>query len=131
MTNFDNLFYAILVVFQSVTLEGWSSIMVQIQQVSSFWSFIFFLPIIFIGSFFLLNLTLAVINSKFNDAHKEKSKEKGMHKSKLRKKQMEKAIQKESKTTENNFRRYFIAKRVAKRMVETLRKRQDERKGKS
>ena len=27
------------------------------------------MPLIFIGAFFLLNLTLAVINSKFNDEH--------------------------------------------------------------
>lgn len=31
----------------------------------------FFLPLVYIGSFFLLNLTLAVINAKFTEAHKE------------------------------------------------------------
>jgi hypothetical protein len=29
------------------------------------------LPLVFIGAFFLLNLTLAVINSEFTKAHKE------------------------------------------------------------
>ena len=33
--------------------------------------FIYFLPLVFIGAFFLLNLTLAVINSKFTEAHHE------------------------------------------------------------
>lgn len=33
--------------------------------------FIYFVPLVFIGAFFLLNLTLAVINSKFTEAHKE------------------------------------------------------------
>jgi len=29
--NFDNILYSLLVVFQSVTLEGWSGIMVSVQ----------------------------------------------------------------------------------------------------
>lgn len=32
--------------------------------------FLFFIPLVFIGAYFLLNLTLAVINYKFNEAHK-------------------------------------------------------------
>lgn len=31
----------------------------------------YFVPIVFCGSFFLLNLTLAVINSKFTEAHND------------------------------------------------------------
>jgi len=31
--------------------------------------FIFFVPLVFMGAFFMLNLTLAVINSKFTEAH--------------------------------------------------------------
>jgi hypothetical protein len=33
-------------------------------------SFVLFLPIVFLGAFFLLNLTLAVINSSFGATHK-------------------------------------------------------------
>jgi len=33
-------------------------------------SFILFLPVVFIGAFFLVNLTLAVINSSFGVTHK-------------------------------------------------------------
>jgi len=39
------------------------------------WVIAYFIPIIFIGSWFLLNLTLAVIKIKFSENHK-KSKEK-------------------------------------------------------
>ena len=35
---------------------------------------IFFVPLVIIGAFFLLNLTLAVIKSKFTDAHTKKKK---------------------------------------------------------
>ena len=73
VTNFDNILYALLAVFQSVTLEGWSSIMVDVQKCFSAYIFLFFVPLVFIGAFFLLNLTLAVINAKFNQAHKEHS----------------------------------------------------------
>lgn len=46
--------------------------MVMIQQTySQVGSVLYFVPIVFIGSFFLLNLTLAVINSKFTEAHNE------------------------------------------------------------
>lgn len=34
-------------------------------------SFLLFLPIVFIGAFFLVNLTLAVINSSFSTKSKE------------------------------------------------------------
>lgn len=29
-TNFDNIFYAFLQIFQTVTLEGWTSTMIQV-----------------------------------------------------------------------------------------------------
>ena len=35
VTNFDTIFYALLLVFQSVTLEGWSDIMVIMEQILS------------------------------------------------------------------------------------------------
>lgn len=71
VTNFDNVFYSLLVVFQSVTLEGWSDIQKDMQKAYTYNIWIYFVPLVFIGAFFLLNLTLAVINSKFTEAHKE------------------------------------------------------------
>ncbi len=46
------------------------------------WIIIYFVPIIFIGAFFLLNLTLAVIKSKFTEemAKKKEDKAKGLTK---------------------------------------------------
>ena len=64
VVTFDNIFSSLLVIFQSVTLEGWSVIMIMVQKGFNYFSFLFFIPLIFIGSFFLLNLTLVVINSK-------------------------------------------------------------------
>jgi Ion transport protein len=70
-TNFDNIFYSILMVFVCVTLEGWSDIQRMIQQGMTNVMFLYFVPLVFIGAFFLLNLTMAVINSKFTEAHKD------------------------------------------------------------
>lgn len=41
------------------------------QNAYTYLIFMYFLPLVFIGAFFLLNLTLAVINSKFTEAHHE------------------------------------------------------------
>lgn len=70
-TNFDNFMYSMLAVFQTVTLEGWSETQRMLQKAYSFYVFFFFIPLVFMGAFFLLNLTLAVINSKFTEAHHE------------------------------------------------------------
>lgn len=79
VTNFDNIFWALLAIFQCVTLEGWSDMMVLYQKVYTYYVFLFFVPLVFIGAFFLLNLTLAVINTSFNAAQdriKQSKKEK-------------------------------------------------------
>ncbi len=56
-----------------MTLEGWSVIMIMVQKSYTFLAFFFFIPLVFIGAFFLLNLTLAVIKSKFSKEHEEKA----------------------------------------------------------
>lgn len=70
-TNFDNVCYSFLAVFQSVTLEGWSEIQAMVQITYAHYAWAYFLPLVFLGAFFLLNLTLAVINSKFTEAHNQ------------------------------------------------------------
>lgn len=40
------------------------------------WVVVYFVPVIFIGAFFLLNLTLAVINSNFSEQHEKNAKQK-------------------------------------------------------
>ncbi|CAI2366067.1 unnamed protein product [Moneuplotes crassus] len=76
ITNFDNIFYSFLVIFQCVTLEGWSTVMVMLQKSFNNLAFLFFVPLVFIGAFFLLNLTLAVIKSKFTEEHNSRKKDK-------------------------------------------------------
>lgn len=75
-TNFDNIFYAFLLIFQTVTLEGWTEIMIYLEAAMGTWVIIYFIPIVFIGGFFLLNLTLAVIKSKFTEEHQKNAEKK-------------------------------------------------------
>ena len=72
ITNFDNILYSFLMVFQSVTTEGWTQIMIILQQTFSPLVAIYFIFLIFMGAFFLLNLTLAVIKAEFTAQSHEK-----------------------------------------------------------
>jgi len=52
-------------VFITVTLESWSSLMIKIKDVYSYYSIIYFMILVLLGGFFLVNLTLAVITIHF------------------------------------------------------------------
>ena len=67
-TNYDNILYGFIVTFQNITLEGWSDTMRYFRMTRDMNALIiifFFCACVFIGAFFLLNLTLAVINTAF------------------------------------------------------------------
>ncbi|CAF3877318.1 unnamed protein product [Rotaria magnacalcarata] len=63
--SFDNIFSAWLAIFQIITCEGWVTIMYYVQDAHSFWDWIYFVSLIVIGSFFMMNLCLAVISAQF------------------------------------------------------------------
>lgn len=71
VTNYDNIFWAFMNTFQNITLEGWSDTMKYYEMTSGLLIIVFFISSVFIGAFFLLNLTLAVINSSFNRMNSE------------------------------------------------------------
>ena len=62
ITTFDDILSAIITIFQVITLEGWSYIMYNHMDSNMFlFSVFYFLSLITLGSFFVLNLILAVI----------------------------------------------------------------------
>ncbi|XP_036004092.1 voltage-dependent T-type calcium channel subunit alpha-1I isoform X4 [Fundulus heteroclitus] len=65
--NFDNIVYAWIVIFQVITLEGWVEIMYYVMDAHSFYNFIYFILLIIIGSFFMINLCLVVIATQFSE----------------------------------------------------------------
>ncbi|GFS86640.1 voltage-dependent calcium channel type D subunit alpha-1 [Nephila pilipes] len=86
ITNFDNFGLAMLTVFQCVTNEGWTNVLYNINDsVGNEWPWIYFISLIIIGSFFVLNLVLGVLSGEFSK-EREKAKARGdFHK--LREKQ--------------------------------------------
>nr|XP_026690675.1 voltage-dependent T-type calcium channel subunit alpha-1G isoform X3 [Ciona intestinalis] len=65
--NFDNIMYAWVAIFQVISLEGWVDIMYYLMDGYSFYSFIYFILLIVIGSFFMINLCLVVIATQFSE----------------------------------------------------------------
>uniref|UniRef100_A0AAZ3NV25 Voltage-dependent T-type calcium channel subunit alpha n=1 Tax=Oncorhynchus tshawytscha TaxID=74940 RepID=A0AAZ3NV25_ONCTS len=65
--NFDNIGYAWIAIFQVITLEGWVDIMYYVMDAHSFYNFIYFIFLIIVGSFFMLNLCLVVIATQFSE----------------------------------------------------------------
>eukprot|EP00095_Tigriopus_kingsejongensis_P005232 maker-scaffold1237_size53912-snap-gene-0.7 protein:Tk05232 transcript:maker-scaffold1237_size53912-snap-gene-0.7-mRNA-1 annotation:"hypothetical protein DAPPUDRAFT_333049" len=66
ITSFDNIGFAMLTVFQCVTMEGWTSILYWTNDaMGNSFNSIYFVTLIVIGSFFMLNLVLGVLSGEF------------------------------------------------------------------
>ncbi|RUS83605.1 hypothetical protein EGW08_008624 [Elysia chlorotica] len=86
ITNFDNFGLAMLTVFQCITMEGWTDVLYDINKSHGpHWPWIYFISLIIIGSFFVLNLVLGVLSGEFSK-EREKAKARGDFQ-KLREKQ--------------------------------------------
>ncbi|GFV57370.1 voltage-dependent L-type calcium channel subunit alpha-1D [Trichonephila clavipes] len=63
--NFDNFGLAMLTVFQCVTNEGWTNVLYNVNDAcGNQWPWIYFLSLIILGSFFVLNLVLGVLSGE-------------------------------------------------------------------
>mmetsp|Transcript_19764 Transcript_19764/g.3238 ORF Transcript_19764/g.3238 Transcript_19764/m.3238 type:complete len:103 (+) Transcript_19764:267-575(+) len=67
LITFDNIYLSFINVFICSTLEGWPDIMEAVERSVSRFSIFYFMGIIYIGAFFLMNLILAVIKMKFTE----------------------------------------------------------------
>ena len=66
-THFDNLFMSMLMIFQSVTLEGWFSIMTDLEKTVGRFIVIIYIPFVYLGAFFFMNMTLIAMKSSVRD----------------------------------------------------------------
>jgi len=67
ITQFNNLGMAIMVIFQCITMEGWVDVMYMLQDAyQDIFAAVVFVILIIIGSFFLLNVALAVVWDSFS-----------------------------------------------------------------
>ncbi|XP_051767890.1 calcium channel, voltage-dependent, P/Q type, alpha 1A subunit, b isoform X16 [Ctenopharyngodon idella] len=66
ITQFDNVLFAVLTVFQCITMEGWTDMLYYSNDaLGSAWNWMYYVPLIIIGSFFMLNLVLGVLSGEF------------------------------------------------------------------
>ncbi|XP_050925932.1 voltage-dependent R-type calcium channel subunit alpha-1E isoform X2 [Lates calcarifer] len=66
ITQFDNILFAVLTVFQCITMEGWTAVLYNTNDaLGPTWNWMYFIPLIIIGSFFVLNLVLGVLSGEF------------------------------------------------------------------
>ncbi|CAH8485674.1 unnamed protein product [Heterobilharzia americana] len=66
ITSFDNIGSAMLTVFQCITMEGWTDVLYMTNRTyGSRFNWIYFIPLIVIGAFLLINLVLGVLSGEF------------------------------------------------------------------
>ncbi|KAK4308763.1 hypothetical protein Pmani_019563 [Petrolisthes manimaculis] len=71
ITSFDNIGFAMLTVFQCITQEGWTSMLYWTNDaLGGQFNFLYFIPLIVLGSFFMLNLVLGVLSGEFSNERK-------------------------------------------------------------
>uniref|UniRef100_A0A8C1LMT0 Voltage-dependent L-type calcium channel subunit alpha n=1 Tax=Cyprinus carpio TaxID=7962 RepID=A0A8C1LMT0_CYPCA len=77
ITHFDNFGFSMLTVFQCITMESWTDVLYWINDaMGNDWPWIYFLTLILLGSFFILNLVLGVLSGEFTK-EREKSRSRG------------------------------------------------------
>uniref|UniRef100_A0AAY4EWT7 Voltage-dependent L-type calcium channel subunit alpha n=1 Tax=Denticeps clupeoides TaxID=299321 RepID=A0AAY4EWT7_9TELE len=87
ITNFDNFAFAMLTVFQCITMEGWTDVLYWVSRDAMGYElpWVYFVSLVIFGSFFVLNLVLGVLSGEFSK-EREKAKARGDFQ-KLREKQ--------------------------------------------
>lgn len=66
--SFDNIAWVGLILFQTVTLEYWTPVLEYLMDAVTPAAVVWFIPVIFIGSFVILNLALAIVTMVYDDA---------------------------------------------------------------
>ncbi|CAL8279135.1 unnamed protein product [Boreogadus saida] len=89
ITNFDNFFFAMLTVFQCITMEGWTDVLYWMNDAMGLeLPWVYFVSLVVFGSFFVLNLVLGVLSGEFSK-EREKAKARGDFQKLREKQQME------------------------------------------
>uniref|UniRef100_A0A8C0XBP8 Sodium channel protein n=1 Tax=Castor canadensis TaxID=51338 RepID=A0A8C0XBP8_CASCN len=69
-TNFDNFGWSFLAMFRLMTQDSWEKLYRQTLRTSGLYSVFFFVVVIFLGSFYLMNLTLAVVTMAYEEQNR-------------------------------------------------------------
>ncbi|MED6244793.1 Voltage-dependent L-type calcium channel subunit alpha-1D [Ataeniobius toweri] len=89
ITNFDNIFFAMLTVFQCITMEGWTDVLYWMNDaIGHDIPWVYFVSLVIFGSFFIINLVLGVLSGEFS-----KEREKAVARGELQKAQESKQME--------------------------------------
>ncbi|XP_049622405.1 sodium channel protein type 11 subunit alpha [Suncus etruscus] len=69
-TNFDNFGWSFLAMFRLMTQDSWEKLYQQTLRTSGLYAVFFFVLVIFLGSFYLINLTLAVVTMAYEEQNR-------------------------------------------------------------
>ncbi|EPQ04075.1 Sodium channel protein type 11 subunit alpha [Myotis brandtii] len=69
-TNFDNFGWSFLAMFRLMTQDSWEKLYRQTLRTSGPFAVFFFVVVIFLGSFYLINLTLAVVTMAYEEQNR-------------------------------------------------------------
>uniref|UniRef100_A0A8C2VP99 Sodium channel protein n=1 Tax=Chinchilla lanigera TaxID=34839 RepID=A0A8C2VP99_CHILA len=69
-TNFDNFGWSFLAMFRLMTQDSWEKLYQQTLHTAGPYSVFFFVVVIFLGSFYLINLTLAVVTMAYEEQNR-------------------------------------------------------------
>ena len=84
ITSFNNIGVAFLTIFVAMTLEGWVDVMYMLQDsTSTVSSTVFFLLLVLIGSFFVLQLTMAIVSNQYEMISNESDRQTAMRQAAL------------------------------------------------
>ena len=118
--GFDNLGQALLTVQTTTTLEGWSNMLAATVGATSIAAIFFCLGVAVIGSFFVVNVLVAIINSEFSTVHEEERQ--NDIRNKLLDIRAKKTLLRYGGTIEKLFERFLLEIEARQRRYLTLRR---------
>ncbi|CAG7823253.1 unnamed protein product [Allacma fusca] len=74
-TSFDSFGWALLSAFRLMTQDFWESLYQHVLRAAGPWHMLFFILIIFLGSFYLVNLILAIVAMSYDELQKKAEEE--------------------------------------------------------
>ena len=70
ITNFDSIMWSMITVFQMFTLDYWEDVYNMVLRAAGLSHFVYFLLVMLLGPFYMLNLLLAIVALAYNEAMK-------------------------------------------------------------
>lgn len=74
-TSFDTFGWALLSAFRLMTQDYWENLYQLVLRSAGPWHMLFFIVIIFLGSFYLVNLILAIVAMSYDELQKKAEEE--------------------------------------------------------